>query len=77
MKQANTDVLIDVTSLISAEEFLLSQNRGNAPDDPFARQCFVEIVQSLIFMSQVFVAHPVLHTPQPETSETGRCCCAP
>ncbi len=65
MRQANTDVLIDVTSLISAEEFLLSQNRGSAPSDPFARQCFVEAVQSLIFMSQVFVAHPVLHTPQP------------
>ncbi|MFD9744115.1 hypothetical protein ACFWX5_11325 [[Kitasatospora] papulosa] len=65
-RQANTDVAIDVTSLISAEEFLLSQNRREAPEDPFARQCFVEIVQSLIFMSEVYVAHPVLHTPSPQ-----------
>jgi hypothetical protein len=26
----------------------------------------VEIVQSLIFMSRVYVAHPVLHTPRPQ-----------
>ncbi|MEE4541384.1 hypothetical protein V2S66_05310 [Streptomyces sp. V4-01] len=65
-QQANTDVLVDVTSLISAEEFLLSQNRRGTPEDPFARQCFVEVVQSLIFMSRVYVAHPVLHTPSPQ-----------
>lgn len=65
-RQANTDVVVDVTSLIGAEEFLLSQNRRDTPEDPFARQCFVEIVQSLIFMSQVYVAHPVLHTPEPK-----------
>ncbi|NED12582.1 hypothetical protein [Streptomyces sp. SID9124] len=65
-RQANTDVVVDVTSLISAEEFLLSQNRREAPEDPFARQCFVEVVQSLIFMSQVYVAHPVLHAPGPQ-----------
>jgi hypothetical protein len=65
-RQANTDVLVDVTSLISAEEFLLSQNRRGVPEDPFARQCFVEIVQSLIFMSRVYVAHPILHAPRPQ-----------
>jgi hypothetical protein len=66
MTQRNTDVLLDVTSLISAEDFLLAQNRGTQPDDPFARQCFVEVVQSLIFMSRVYVAHPVLPNPRPE-----------
>jgi hypothetical protein len=65
MTQPNTDVLIDMTSLISAEDFVLSQNRGRSADDPFARQCFVEIVQSLIFMSRVYVAHPVLYEPSP------------
>src|SRR3979490_1898039 len=60
-----TDVLIDVTSLISAEDYLLSQNRHARPGDPFARQCFVEIIQSLIFMSRVSVAPPVLYTPTP------------
>ncbi|MFB6844821.1 hypothetical protein ACFCXS_08170 [Streptomyces sp. NPDC056373] len=66
MTQRNTDVLLDVTSFISAEDFLLAQNRAAQPDDPFARQCFVEIVQSLIFMSRVHVAHPVLSNPRPE-----------
>lgn len=58
-----TDVLIDVTSLISAEDYLVSQNRHARPGDPFARQCFVEIIQSLIFMSHVYVSHPLLFTP--------------
>ncbi|WP_328338976.1 hypothetical protein [Streptomyces violaceus] len=66
MTQRNTDVLLDVTSFISAEDFLLAQNRAAQPDDPFARQCFVEIVQSLIFMSRAYVAHPVLSNPRPE-----------
>lgn len=64
MTQRSTDVLVDVTSLISAESFLTAQNTGAAPEDPFARQCFVELVQSLIFMSNVHVAHPVLHAPR-------------
>jgi len=61
-----TDVLIDVTSLISAEDYLLSQNRHTRPRDPFARQCFVEIIQSLIFMSHVYVSHPLRYAPVPE-----------
>ncbi|MEO3798459.1 hypothetical protein [Nonomuraea sp. B1E8] len=52
-----------MTSLISAENFLLAQNRAARPDDPFGRQCFVEIVQSLIFMSRVYVVHPILLVP--------------
>ncbi|MFS8203383.1 hypothetical protein ACLVWQ_32500 (plasmid) [Streptomyces sp. CWNU-52B] len=66
MTQRNTDVLLDVTSFISADDFLLAQNKAAQPDDPFARQCFVEIVQSLIFMSRVYVGHPVLSNPRPE-----------
>ncbi|MEV4615895.1 hypothetical protein AB0K43_25380 [Kitasatospora sp. NPDC049258] len=66
MSRRSTAVLVDVTSLISAEDFLLAQNRGGQPQDPFARQCFVEIVQSLIFMSRVCVPHPLLHSPRPE-----------
>ena len=60
------DLLIDVTSLISAEEFLLAINRRSASEDPFARQCFVEIIQSLILMSRLYVAHPVLLSPVAE-----------
>jgi hypothetical protein len=57
-------VLIDVTSLIGAEEFMLAQNSRRALGDPFGRQSFVEVVQSLIFMSQVYVAHPTLSAPR-------------
>jgi hypothetical protein len=63
--QRDSSVLIDVTTVIGAEDFILSQNRGTIGEDPFARQCFVEIIQSLIFMSTVFVAHPTLSTPKP------------
>lgn len=65
-RQPDTAVLLDITSLISAEEFLLSQNRRTVPDDPFARQCFVEVVQSLIFMSRIHVGHPILTEPRAE-----------
>lgn len=56
-------VLIDVTSLIGAEDFILAQNNHRPLADPFARQCFVEIIQSLIYMPRVYVAHPTLARP--------------
>jgi hypothetical protein len=56
--------LIDVTSLTGVEEFILAQNNHRPLGDPFGRQCFVEVIQSLIFMSQVYVAHPVLALPR-------------
>lgn len=62
----STEVLVDVTSIIGAEEFIAAQNRGQQPKDPFARQVFVELIQSLIFMSKVWVAHPVHAAPVPE-----------
>ena len=64
--QRDSSVLVDVTSIIGAEDFILSQNQGAHPEDPFARQCFVELIQSLIFMSDVLVAHPTLSNPRPE-----------
>lgn len=64
--QQDSSVLVDVTSVIGAEDFMLSQNRGAPPEDPFARQCFVELIQSLIFMSSVQVAHPTLPNPRRE-----------
>ena len=56
-------VLIDVTPLIGAEDFILAQNNHRPLGDPFARQCFVEIIQSLIYMPSVYVAHPTLARP--------------
>lgn len=58
-----TEVLVDVTSIVGAEEYITAENRSLRPEDPFARQAFVELVQSLIFMSRVFVPHPTLATP--------------
>lgn len=65
MRQGSRMVL-DVTSFISAEEFIVSQNRGEQPLDPFARQCYAEVVQSLIFFDQVLVPHPTRLDPRPE-----------
>jgi hypothetical protein len=62
--QHRNRVLIDVSSVIGAEDFILSQNRRAAPADPFARQCFAEIVQSVILMEDVYVAHPILTQPR-------------
>ncbi|WFE34135.1 hypothetical protein [Micromonospora sp. WMMD975] len=59
----NTEVLVDVTSIIGADDFVSAQNRHGQPGDPFARQAFVELIQSLIFMKRVWVAHPVLAQP--------------
>ena len=59
----NTEVLVDVTSIIGADDFVAAQNRRAQPGDPFARQAFVELIQSLIFMNRVWVAHPVLTRP--------------
>jgi hypothetical protein len=59
-------MVVDVTSFISAEEFILSQNRGEGPLDPFARQCYAEVVQSLIFFDQILVPHPTLLQPRPQ-----------
>ena len=58
-------VVVDVTSLISAEDYLVSQNQRARPQDPFARQCFVEIIQTLLFVNDVYVAHPVRADARP------------
>jgi hypothetical protein len=59
-------IVLDVTSFISAEEYLLSQNHGTAPLDPFAQQCYAEVVQSLLFFDQVLVPHPTRLNASPE-----------
>lgn len=57
-------ITVDVTTIIGAQEYLVSRNQRRAPRDPFARECFVEAVQTLIFGSDVFVTHPVLTAPR-------------
>jgi len=59
-------IVLDVTSFISAEDFILSQNQGALPLDPFARQCYAEVVQSLIFFDEVAVPHPTRLDPRPD-----------
>ncbi|AFU04143.1 hypothetical protein [Nocardia brasiliensis] len=58
-------VMVDVTTFISAEEFILSQNSRQParPRDPFAQQCYAELVQSLIYFDEVLVPHPTKLNP--------------
>jgi hypothetical protein len=69
-----TGVTIDVTTIIGAEEYILSRNQGRRPQDPFARDCFVEVVQTLIFNTNVYVVHPTLTDPRAPTSAQNRTC---
>ncbi|MFI6999500.1 hypothetical protein [Nocardia sp. NPDC050175] len=59
--------MVDVTTFISAEEFILSQNHSSPsrPRDPFAQQCYAELVQSLIYFDEVLVPHPTALNPVP------------
>lgn len=59
-------VALDNSTFISAQEFITSQNRGERSRDPFARQSYVELVQSLIFQPAVRVIHPIHLTPNAE-----------
>lgn len=63
LSHRGSDVLVDVTSIVGAEEYITAENGSLRPGDPFARQAFVELVQSMIFMSRVFVPHPTTATP--------------
>lgn len=60
-------VMVDITTFISAEEFILSQNHSSPsrPRDPFAQQCYAELVQSLIYFDEVLVPHPTKLNPIP------------
>lgn len=58
-------IVLDVSSIISAQEFIAASNERREPDDPFAAQSFVEVVQSLIFHENIFVPHPTLPFPAP------------
>ncbi|WP_330249311.1 hypothetical protein OG874_23550 [Nocardia sp. NBC_00565] len=57
--------MVDVTTFISAEEFILSQNHRSParPRDPFAQQSYAELVQSLIYFDEVLVPHPTKLDP--------------
>ncbi|MFE9575951.1 hypothetical protein ACFYO1_06170 [Nocardia sp. NPDC006044] len=59
--------MVDITTFISAEEFILSQNHSSPsrPRDPFAQQCYAELVQSLIYFDEVLVPHPTKLDPIP------------
>ncbi|WP_433522790.1 hypothetical protein ACQPZ2_37825 [Nocardia pseudovaccinii] len=59
--------MVDVTTFISAEEFILSQNQASPtrPRDPFAQQSYAELVQSLIYFDEVLVPHPTKLDPTP------------
>lgn len=59
-------IALDNSTFISAQEFITAQNHGERSRDPFARQAYVELVQSLIFQPAVRVIHPVNLTATPD-----------
>lgn len=59
-------IALDNSTFISAQEFISAQNRGERSRDPFARQSYVELVQSLILQPAVRVIHPIEMRPTPE-----------
>lgn len=61
-----SSVALDNSTFISAQEFITAQNHGVKSRDPFARQSYVELVQSLIFQPAVRVIHPIQLNPAPE-----------
>ncbi|WP_155848809.1 hypothetical protein [Amycolatopsis vancoresmycina] len=61
----NPPIALDNSTFISAQEFICAQNRGERSLDPFARQSYIELVQSIIFQPAVSVIHPVNLDPRP------------
>jgi len=59
-------IALDNSTFISAQEFITAQNRGERSRDPFARQSYVELVQSLILQPAVRVIHPIHLSPTAE-----------
>ncbi len=54
-------IMTDVTSYISAQDYLLSERQG-APSstDPFAFQSYAELMQSIFLYDEIYVPHPTL-----------------
>jgi hypothetical protein len=57
-------VAVDVTTVVSAGEFIVASNHERPPLDPFAGQSFLELIQSLILQPSVGVLHPLKLAPQ-------------
>lgn len=57
-------VTVDVATIMGAEDFIICSNRSTRSEDPFAQQCFAELVQSLLLFPSVLIPHPVLAEPR-------------
>ena len=53
-------ILTDVTSYISAQEYILSEGMGHPSADPFASRVFTELMQDIFLYDHIYVPHPVL-----------------
>jgi len=53
-------ILTDVTSYISAQEYLLSEGMGRHSADPFASRVFTELIQDIFLYDHIYVPHPQL-----------------
>ncbi len=53
-------VMLDVTSVIGAEEYIKSCAMHSLPGDPLALQAYAHLVQTVLLYDQVFVPHPTI-----------------
>jgi len=52
-------ILTDVTTYISADDYLSSKASEKTPEDPFALQAYSDLAQTLIFYENIYVPHPI------------------
>lgn len=54
-------ILTDVTTYISAEEYLISiANRSRIPEDPYGILSYSQLAQTFIFYDNIYIYHPIL-----------------
>lgn len=55
----SSSILTDVTTYISAQEYLMSQCMRRNYEDPFALQAYSELTQTIFLYEHIYVPHPV------------------
>ena len=62
MMKANNErsILVDVTSFISAQDYIISIFTNRPKLDPYAQQSYAELIQSILIYDNIYVPHPIL-----------------
>jgi hypothetical protein len=53
-------ILADVTSFISAQDYIISIFNKRPNFDPFAQQSYAELIQSILIYDNIYVPHPTI-----------------